>query len=59
MTGLMGLITGSGQVNLLSGRFWIRYMMHAREYAGPRRRPAGPCRSRVGGEAGWATLNSA
>jgi hypothetical protein len=34
----------------------IRYVMHARESAGPWRRSAGPRKPRARGEAGWAAL---
>jgi hypothetical protein len=48
--GLTGMITGSGQVNLLLGRIW-RYRVGFGS-VGTRCRPAGPRRARACGEAG-------
>jgi hypothetical protein len=39
---------------MLLGRVWIRYVVRARESAGPWRRPAGPRRPHARGEVGWA-----
>jgi hypothetical protein len=67
MNDLTGMIKGSGQVKLISGRIrryrvglgltgwvWLRYVVRTHESVGPRRRPAGPRRPRVRGETGWA-----
>jgi hypothetical protein len=58
--GLTGMITGSGQINLLSGQIWIRYVVRAHESVVPRRRPAGPRRPRrgFGPNAGFKIRNS-